>query len=79
MKAEGEDLLRAFKTPSLREVAARPPFMHAGQVATLAEVVAHYNAAPDAPAGHSELEPLGLTAEEQQDLVAFLASLGAAP
>ncbi|HEX6385137.1 MAG TPA: hypothetical protein VF177_10745 [Anaerolineae bacterium] len=45
-------------------MAERAPYMHAGQFATLEEVVAHYNAAPDAPRGHSELEPLGLNERE---------------
>jgi cytochrome c peroxidase len=31
MKASGEELVRAFKTPSLRDVAQRAPFMHTGQ------------------------------------------------
>jgi len=75
MKTEGEELVRAFKTPSLRDVAGRAPYMHAGQVASLAEAVAHYNAAPAAPAGHSELRHLDLTAEEQANLIAFLESL----
>jgi cytochrome c peroxidase len=75
MTAEGHELLRAFKTPSLRGVASRPPYMHAGQIATLDEVIAHYAAAPDAPAGHSELQPLDLSKEERAQLVAFLTSL----
>lgn len=75
MKASGEELLRAFKTPSLRDVAQRAPFMHAGQMVSLAEVVAHYNSAPPAPAGHSELAPLNLTSEEQGALIAFLQAL----
>ena len=49
---------RQFKPPSLRNVTARGPFMHAGQFTTLEEVLNHYNTAPEAPAGHSELEPL---------------------
>jgi cytochrome c peroxidase len=75
MKGSGEELLRAFKTPSLRDVAQRAPFMHAGQMVSLAEVVAHYNSAPPAPAGHSELVPLNLTSEEQDALIAFLQAL----
>lgn len=75
MKSEGEELVRAFKTPSLRNVAARAPFMHAGQMASLADVVAHYSEAPLAPEGHSELEPLDLSQEEQDALVAFLVTL----
>lgn len=45
----------AFKTPGLRGVADRAPYMHAGQFATLEQVVRHYVAAPHAAVGHSEL------------------------
>ena len=68
-------LERAFKVPSLRDVAARAPYMHAGQFNTLTEVLEHYNRAPKAPAGHSELEPLGLSARERRQIEAFLHSL----
>jgi len=74
---EGEELLRAYKTPSLRGVAERAPYMHAGQLATLAEVVAHYDRAPEAPAGHSELQALRLTSAERRQLEAFLRALSA--
>lgn len=70
-----EPLERAFKVPSLRNVAERAPYMHAGQFATLAEVLEHYNRAPSAPAGHTELKPLGLSATELRQLEAFLRSL----
>ena len=36
----------AFKTPGLRDVALRPPYMHAGQFASLEEVIAHYVRSP---------------------------------
>jgi cytochrome c peroxidase len=68
-------LARAFKVPSLRNVAERAPYMHAGQFSTLREVVDHYNRAPAAPAGHSELEPLRLDARERRQIEAFLRSL----
>ena len=68
-------LERAFKVPSLRNVAQRAPYMHAGQFSTLSEVVNHYNRAPKAPAGHSELEPLRLSAQERKQIEAFLRSL----
>jgi cytochrome c peroxidase len=71
------ELVRAFKTPSLRNVADRPPYMHAGQLATLEDVVRHYDLAPAAPAGRSELKPLGLSAPERRQLVAFLRALSA--
>ncbi len=67
----------AFKTPSLRNVALRAPYMHAGQIATLEEVVRHYAQAPAAVRGHSELKPAPLNAQEQKDLNAFLATLNA--
>ena len=66
---------RAFKVPSLRNVADRPPYMHAGQFPTLAHVLLHYNTAPAAPAGHSEVKPLGLAPVELRQLEAFLRAL----
>lgn len=73
--ATGAELLRAFKAPSLRNVAERAPYMHAGQIATLEAVVAHYSAAPRAPFGTSELRPLRLSRNEQAQLVAYLRTL----
>jgi cytochrome c peroxidase len=75
---EERELVRAFKTPSLRNVAERAPFMHAGQLATLAEVISHYGRAPKAPFGHSELERLRLSETERRHLEAFLRTLSAA-
>jgi cytochrome c peroxidase len=68
-------LERAFKVPSLRNVADRAPYMHAGQFGTLSQVVDHYTRAPKAPAGHSELEPLRLSTQERRQIEAFLRSL----
>lgn len=73
--AQDPYLVRQFKPPSLRDVAERPPYMHAGQFARLEEVVQHYNLAPAAPAGHNELEPLRLSRKEMEQLVAFLGTL----
>jgi cytochrome c peroxidase len=75
MDRQGEDLVRAYKPPSLRGVAERAPYMHAGQIATLAAVVRHYNDAPAAPGGHSELEPKAMSEVELAALVAFLVTL----
>jgi cytochrome c peroxidase len=76
--ADGTDLEAAFKTPSLRNVALRAPYMDAGQLATLSDVVRHYNHAPAAAAGKSELlEPLGLSERELASLAAFLETLSA--
>lgn len=75
MTGDADEMLRAYKPPSLRGVADRPPFMHAGQLPTLAAVLEHYNAAPAAPAGHTELEPLAMSDAELAALVAFLGAL----
>lgn len=65
----------AFKTPSLRGVAQRAPYMHAGQFASLQDVVQHYVRAPAAAVGHTERSALRLTDQEARDLVAFLGTL----
>ncbi|MGE0501854.1 MAG: cytochrome-c peroxidase [Rhizobiaceae bacterium] len=75
MKRDGHELIRAFKTPSLRGAATRPPYMHAGQIATLADVVDHYHRAPKPPAGESEVIPLTLSEREKAALVVFLQTL----
>ena len=65
-----------FKTPTLRDVAKHPPYMHDGSHASLAEVVALYNAGGVANQWLSgEIKPLGLNASEMADIVAFLQSL----
>jgi cytochrome c peroxidase len=51
----GPRLEGAFKTPGLRGVALRAPYMHAGQVISLEDVVRHYVQAPHAVVGESEL------------------------
>ncbi|HFQ93616.1 MAG TPA: cytochrome-c peroxidase [Anaerolineae bacterium] len=74
-KMMGQELISAFKVPSLRNVAETAPYMHAGQFATLAEVLDHYNHAPVPPIGHSDLVPLNLSDSELAQLEAFLRSL----
>lgn len=75
LKSDGDELVRAYKPPSLRNVAERAPYMHAGQFTTLAQVLLHYNRAPKAPSGHSELKPLKLGTRELAQLEAFLRTL----
>jgi cytochrome c peroxidase len=67
----------AFRTPILRCVSMRPTFMHTGQLASLTDVVVFINAGGGEGGypGTSEIHPLGLTALQQSDLVAFLESL----
>jgi cytochrome c peroxidase len=75
LKSEGDELTRAYKPPSLRNVAERPPYMHAGQFASLGDVLRHYNRAPKAPSGHTELKPLNLSVRELAQLESFLRAL----
>lgn len=56
---------KAYRTTPLRALWQHPPYFHDGSAATLAAVVAHYD----------EVRTLGLTAEEQRDLVEFLKSI----
>ena len=66
----------AFRTPSLRNVAAAGPYMHDGSLRTLAEVIAFYNAGGRPNPNQSPLlQPLGLTMQEKDGLIAFLYSL----
>lgn len=73
--AEDPHTVGAFKTPSLRQVHHRAPYMHAGQIATLGEAVRHYAEAPKAAVGRNERQPMRLTDQEVTDLVNFLATL----
>ncbi|RJT32824.1 methylamine utilization protein [Mesorhizobium waimense] len=75
MVKTGPELIRAYKTPSLRGAATRPPYMHAGQFSSLDEVVAHYSKAPVSVEGVSEVHPLQLSDRERAALVAFLKTL----
>lgn len=79
MVADGAHLEGAFKVPSLRGVAERAPFMHAGQFPDLDAVVAHYRRAPRAATGTTELRRLRLSDREARQLVAFLRTLSAPP
>ena len=73
----GPELLGAMRTPSLRNLARTGPYMHKGQIETLAEVLEHYNRAPDAMIGHNEAKPLGLSQPQLRRLEAFLETLAA--
>jgi len=73
----GPELIGAVRTPSLRNVENTAPYMHKGQVATLAEALLHYNKAPDAMIGHNEAKPLSLNTRELHQLEAFLKTLSA--
>ena len=73
-----EKLRYAFKTPTLRDVARRAPYMHDGSVATLEDVIELYDKGGiDRPSRSPSIKPLSLTPGEKKDLIAFLQSLNA--
>jgi cytochrome c peroxidase len=67
----------AFKTPTLRELAWTAPYMHDGSLATLEDVLRHYEKGGVPRPTRSKDLPRGLrlTDTERADLVAFLQSL----
>jgi cytochrome c peroxidase len=70
----------AFKTPTLRDVARRAPYMHDGSIKTLEAVVDLYDRGGIERPSRSELiVPLGLSKDEKADLIAFLHTLNGAP
>jgi cytochrome c peroxidase len=62
---------KAFKTPTLREVARTGPYMHNGVLETLDDVLDFLDRGGGP--GNRELSPLGLTPGEKSALKAFLA------
>ncbi|OPZ00265.1 tryptophan tryptophylquinone biosynthesis enzyme MauG [Bradyrhizobium sacchari] len=73
-----QKLRYAFKTPTLRDVARRAPYMHDGSVATLEEVIELYDRGGiDRPSLSPSIKPLSLTESEKADLIAFLQTLTA--
>jgi cytochrome c peroxidase len=65
-----------FRTMGLRNIESSAPYMHNGALKTLDAVVAFYNrGGGDAPNKSPLLKPLGLSEEEQADLIAFLHAL----
>jgi cytochrome c peroxidase len=74
---ENEEDQFKFKTPSLRGVAQTPPYMHDGSVKTLREVVEFYNkgGSREDPTLSKDIEPLNLSDEDVENLVAFLKAL----
>jgi cytochrome c peroxidase len=65
-----------FRTMGLRNIESSAPYMHNGALETLEAVVAFYNrGGGEDPNKSPLLKPLGLSEEEQADLVAFLHAL----
>jgi cytochrome c peroxidase len=56
---------KAYRTTPLRGLLQHPPYFHDGSAATLEDVIAHYQS-------HFKLS---LTAQQREDLLAYLKSL----
>jgi len=65
----------AFKVPSLRNVAERPPYMHDGQFTSLREVLHHYATVRPGGRVSPELQHQGLSEQELSEIEAFLRTL----
>jgi len=61
---------KAFRTPTLREIAKTAPYMHNGIFGTLDEVIEFINRGGGA--GNIVLKPLGLSADEKRQIKIFL-------
>jgi cytochrome c peroxidase len=69
-------LQHAFKTPTLRDVTRRGPYMHDGSLATLDDVIDLYNRGGiDRPSRDDQIHRLNLSESDKSDLIAFLETL----
>lgn len=76
LQQRGPDDPTRVKTPTLRDIANRAPYLHDGRAPDLAAVIQHYVAGRRPRASvHSVIEPLGLSDDDQKDLIAFLETL----
>ncbi len=77
----GDAYQRAFKVPTLRNVALTAPYMHNGIFETLDDVIAFYadGGGPgrgiDAPNIDDKIRPFHLDGQQRKDLIAFLHAL----
>lgn len=66
----------AFKTMGLRNIGRRAPYMHNGSMATLLDVIDHYDHGfVKRESLADDIKPLHLSPQEKQDLIAFLKTL----
>jgi cytochrome c peroxidase len=72
--------IASFKTPGLRNVLVTGPYFHDGSQETLWDAVDHYNKGDGLkdPWLDDDIQPLALTEQDIDDIVAFLASLTSA-
>jgi cytochrome c peroxidase len=72
--------IASFKTPDIRNVLVTAPYFHDGSQETLWDVIDHYNKGDGLQNQYldEDIQPLSLTENDIDDLVAFLASLTSA-
>jgi cytochrome c peroxidase len=80
LSSKSAEMEGAYKTPTLRNIALTAPYMHTGEVATLADVVEFYNKGGDAAGSFvgiktETMKELDLTDEEKAALVKLLESM----
>ncbi|MGF1776094.1 cytochrome-c peroxidase [Vibrio nomapromontoriensis] len=80
-RGKRKEMKGKFRTPSLRYTLYTAPYMHNGTIATLADVIDFYDRGGIANDGRttdfpetksSLIQPLGLSTQEKQNLLAFL-------
>lgn len=77
---DDEQAQYAFKTPTLRSVALRPPYMHNASAKTLQDVLVHYEKGGiERPSRSPLMMPIQLTEQERGDLIAFMETLTEQP
>jgi cytochrome c peroxidase len=65
-----------FKVPTLRNIELTAPYMHDGSIATLDEVIDHYQSGGKNHVNKSDkIQPFTLTKREKKDLINFLKCL----
>ena len=76
-----DSMVHAFKTPTLRDVSRRAPYMHDGSEGTLEQVIELYERGGRVrrPSLATEIHPLTLSARDKRDLVDFLETLSSPP
>ncbi len=73
---DDEQMQYAFKTPTLRSVSVRPPYMHNASQATLHDVMRHYEKGGiDRPSRSPLMMAIQLTDQERNDLISFMETL----
>ena len=78
LEPDNPEALHAFKTPGLRNTLYRGPYMHDGSLASMEEVIAHYESGGiSRPSLSPAMLPLSLTDQDRLDLMAFLGTLTA--